>query len=820
MNEQKPLDEFIGSAIGGDMLEFDFDAWQQRHQQDIEQFKARMKSRTRQSPTGADVWTIITKSRITKLTAPAVVLVVFFIGLTYWLPSGDKQQTTTQEEKIQIPAQLAAMPLEQLLEIHSGTRQSSFPNELVRAATERALDRLSAPQIIALARRPGRPAEDANAATRTRTHIHMGTVAPPPAPPGPMLISGMVAAADLIVQARVDRVKLDADDATAAILEKRGKWVKVREVEEFVARIKGTVQLDVRVSYPASAAGEPLVVHADFYTTQRAGHIEQGKEYLVALKQEGETMSMLPNRGRIYMRQDGVYVVDSNSETASGSRYGSMPLDHTWQLIMDAYDAIHERVLPPHEILDYWLAKLQSDDLIDCWTAVEYFSTLVRYCWLAKLQSYEIVDCLTAVEYLNTLVQPPVDSEAVAEALERQVKMRAKYTTGHGWRPFHSELDRRSGFVKDAFDLLIKLGDPNTNERMVELYKRERVFDDSIFSEHAVGNYDTIVSRIRSLVPSRSPEAEKSLRAVLEVIKGHPAAEDNQFIPFLAEILARHPQVPRLIAERIPDPCLAPLLRQALENKYTGDLVWALYASGREQEAVEIAGDHVRDYLDNQNRAELAAGPHYSMWRTIWLLGISGSQAPTDLIEALTYDDAFSGPRANHLQAAAVMAFARAGADRAIERLRALYATDDYYVRIAAAVSLYYLGDDTGYDLLQHFINHTERTVPEIEKYWARDMWNLHTRWGKPFHEALLYLRSPQTEELFLQRLRNGVRRADMQALAIAQARKPQVLPILVEHLTSPNRVTRRDANEMLKRLTGRNFEFNPWKPVGRQSEA
>jgi hypothetical protein len=24
----------------------------------------------------------------------------------------------------------------------------------------------------------------------------------------------------------------------------------------------------------------------------------------------------------------------------------------------------------------------------------------------------------------------------------------------------------------------------------------------------------------------------------------------------------------------------------------------------------------------------------------------------------------------------------------------------------------------------------------------------------------------------------------------------------------------------MLKRLTGRNFEFNPWKPVGRQSEA
>jgi hypothetical protein len=130
---------------------------------------------------------------------------------------------------------------------------------------------------------------------------------------------------------------------------------------------------------------------------------------------------------------------------------------------------------------------------------------------------------------------------------------------------------------------------------------------------------------------------------------------------------------------------------------------------------------------------------------------------------------------------------------------------------------LYYLGDDSGNDLLEHFIKHTERSAPEIEKLWA-----VHIRRGRPFHEALLYLRSPWTEELFLERLRNGVRKVDMQALTIARARQREVLPILVEQLNSRNRVTRDEANKMLKRLTGQDFGYSPWRyPLaGKQIEA
>ncbi|MBL7152818.1 MAG: hypothetical protein ISS79_03815 [Phycisphaerae bacterium] len=784
---------------------------------------------------GPNISRAIAKSKIIKLAA-AVVVAASLIGLTYWLPSGEKQQAITEKEAIEIPAELAAMPVEELLEIHFGRRESAFGSELVRAAAERALSGLSARQIIALTTRAVLPTGKANARVRS------ALIRPLPGPPDPMLISGTVAAADLIVQARVDRIEIDADDARAAILEKRGKWMEMWEGEVFVARIKGTVQLDVRVSYPASAAevGEPLVVDAVFCTTQRAGRVEQGKEYLVALKQQGETMSMLANHGYIYTRQEGVYIVDSNSETVSGSIYGPMPLDETWAFIMDAYDAIHEGMLPSREMLDYWLAKLQSNDLLDCWTAVDYLGTLVRYCWLPKLQKYELLDGLAAVEYLSISVQPPVDPQAVGEAIERQVGMLAKYIPSHAgpaWREFRAEKKRRGGFVEDALDLLINLGDPSTNERIVELYKRERWLDGSIFSKQGVGNYDTITYKIRSLVPSmnpeaegslrrllsrmkdppKSPEAEKPLRAMLMVMKDPLTGNDSEFISFLAEILVRHPQVPRLIGAQMPEPSLVPVLTKAIENDYSGDLAWALYACGREEEAVEIACGNVRDYLNDPNTEELSWARHYSMWRTIRLLGTSDSKAPSDLLEVLTYPDVFMGPWGNRLQAAAIMALARAAAERATEQLRELYAaTDDYYVRIATAVSLRYLGDDGGHDLLEHFINHTERSVPEIEKHWGMSWGNLDTSRGRPFHEALLYLRSPQTEELFLERLRNGVREVDMRALAIARAREREVLPILVEHLNSGNGVTRDAANgvtrdaahEMLKRLTSQDFGY------------
>ncbi len=72
--EWKSLDELVSQTIDGRILQFDLTAWKEHHRQDIEQFKARVKSRKRQSPTGADVWTTITEKKIIKLAAAAIII--------------------------------------------------------------------------------------------------------------------------------------------------------------------------------------------------------------------------------------------------------------------------------------------------------------------------------------------------------------------------------------------------------------------------------------------------------------------------------------------------------------------------------------------------------------------------------------------------------------------------------------------------------------------------------------------------------------------------------------------------------------------------
>jgi hypothetical protein len=74
--EKKSLDELISHTIGGELLEFDLNTWKQHHQNDIQQFKERTKSQRMPSWSAVDLWRTIAKSKITKLAAAAVIIVV------------------------------------------------------------------------------------------------------------------------------------------------------------------------------------------------------------------------------------------------------------------------------------------------------------------------------------------------------------------------------------------------------------------------------------------------------------------------------------------------------------------------------------------------------------------------------------------------------------------------------------------------------------------------------------------------------------------------------------------------------------------------
>jgi hypothetical protein len=76
---KKPLDELLSKTIAGETLEFDFKKWKQQHQMDIHKFKTNPRNHKAPSQVPINTWRIIMKSKITKLTAAAVVVLVLFL---------------------------------------------------------------------------------------------------------------------------------------------------------------------------------------------------------------------------------------------------------------------------------------------------------------------------------------------------------------------------------------------------------------------------------------------------------------------------------------------------------------------------------------------------------------------------------------------------------------------------------------------------------------------------------------------------------------------------------------------------------------------
>jgi hypothetical protein len=368
----------------------------------------------------ARIWKIIPEKRMTKFAAAAVMVIAVSVGVIQWLPNGEVNN--------RVPAALAQMSVVQLLEMHLGQTQTSFDSETVVAAVKMALDKLSASEILTIAKKYGGQGEI------HRDLSGRGRAGPPPT------VSGVIRASDFVVHARVDAVTLDVNDIKAAILKKEldKHWFEHRG-----ARIKSEVQLHVFEGYPSFPPldSEKLLLRPILHTG-RLGVLEKGKEYLIALQREGDTISMLPAlRG-----PQGVYPIAGDSSMVSELRNGSMQLEAAWRFMKGLYDVINRGSQPSGEVQDYWLSKLQSDGLTDCWTAVEYF---------------------------NATDEPPVAGEQVMKAIERQFDTILKDYRRIGYLLRDKLLIQpQTVFLKDALGLLNKVADSSAVERMLVLYEK------------------------------------------------------------------------------------------------------------------------------------------------------------------------------------------------------------------------------------------------------------------------------------------------------------------------------------------------------------
>ncbi|MHC4388639.1 MAG: hypothetical protein ACYSX1_08520, partial [Planctomycetota bacterium] len=352
------IDTALTEALAAEKSEPDFDGWKHTHREAVEMLTSRAGRKSFGPNAPQHIKRIIMKSRMIRIAAAAVIIAVVAVGLMLWLP--------TREAEIEIPPELAKMPVEELLEIHFGKTESSFHSSLVAAVVAKALDKLSAREILAIGQKYGKG--------RDLAFCMIATL--PPA------LSEIVEACDFVVHARVEQVDLDVSDLKAAIIHKQQNQLSIYSG----APVKTTVQLNVLGSHPSLPSNVGEKIHfTPVFLSENINLLEEGKEYLIALNHHD---------GLFWLQKwrRGVYPVDPNGAMVANLRNGPMLIDKVWAFIMDAYDAIHEGALPSDEILDSWLAKLQSDD---------------------------VTDCLTAIEYFNTLPEPVAPQELVMDAMER-----------------------------------------------------------------------------------------------------------------------------------------------------------------------------------------------------------------------------------------------------------------------------------------------------------------------------------------------------------------------------------------------------------------
>ncbi|UCE46816.1 MAG: hypothetical protein JSW47_14525, partial [Phycisphaerales bacterium] len=236
------------------------------------------------------------KSKITRLAAAAVIIVVVAVGLMRWLPGG--------KPEVEIPPQLVNMPLKELLEIHFGKTETSFESSMVAAAVAKVLDGLSARQVLAIGQKYGEGPR----------------VAACWAPSLPPALSRIVEACDFVVHAHVDEVELDVSDLKAAILHNQRNRLSIYSG----APVKTSVQLNVLGAYPPlpSNVGERINL-TPVFNSENINLLEEGKEYLIALAHEDGLFWLMKWRR-------GIYPVDSNGIMVANLRNGRMPLDDAW----------------------------------------------------------------------------------------------------------------------------------------------------------------------------------------------------------------------------------------------------------------------------------------------------------------------------------------------------------------------------------------------------------------------------------------------------------------------------------------------------------
>ncbi len=405
---------------------------------------------------------------------------------------------------------------------------------------------------------------------------------------------------------------------------------------------------------------------------------------------------------------------------------------------------------------------------------------------------------------------------------------------------------------------LAKRGNPEIETYLKEFLANPQTFNLGVRHHDSVDN-SIIYAREALQAYARSLPHDQQMQELLQLYQQGDAGalnilfisitpKDTALIPVLASVPAQRLLEEQyglansfsiMAATKLPDPAFLPQLRTLAERAGHGGRVQthpvlaALYACGDSEPARAKAVERLHEPVPRKD------------WRTIYdmitektglvsFLGTLDDPALVNEIDPFIRADVLKDYRRKLISAAAaegkerydfpvrelhksaVLALARAGGDDAIARLRTIYEKDDIAARIAAAMGLYALGDETGKELVDLFINHQEFTNTKIVARWRIDLFG-------DFHHAARYLEDPRTDEALLQRLSRGFSDSDGELTAypeFVKAHAETLLPIFLENLSNKDVMSRHAAIQLLQRYVDAETDYSPDSPPRRQTAA
>ena len=302
------------------------------------------------------------------------------------------------------------------------------------------------------------------------------------------------------------------------------------------------------------------------------------------------------------------------------------------------------------------------------------------------------------------------------------------------------------------------------------------------------------------------------------------------------------------IASKVPDATFVPALREnAEQGSPLAPYLDALSACGGTGQALTIARRSLeKPYPDGD--LQPFARDVYARCAALRFLGNTGDQSLASLIRTSITPAKLAGLRETHsrlsskqplatepnkrslrpsrsskrnpleetLRLEALLALTRLGDRSVVPEWEALCNGDDVRKRITAAVALFYLGEEAGSEWIDAFARHAERD--------AKDVHELMSTEGNyaDFQHTIAYLRSPETDALFLERLEYGYGDGDRDLaldVAFLADHADTVLPLLVEHLEHRDWRTRKEAADSLETILGVRVDWDEFALAGTQPE-